>query len=732
MEVFLRRHVSPNQLTRAIHTNRYILSKNHSTHRNVIQSDITNQRSKHIPTTSNILRTPSEKIIEKIIQQRRCNNNSNPGDVYQLANEYLNLEHDQRVLSPSQDALLQQKINTLIQQRFNYNPVAQAGDALKAAKQDCSTAASTNEVQEEDTALNLDNIPMRNGTVLTLDTTAIPSQNEASDIFESLGTNRVDVPMLSIWTSERSIESVYYNGYILPLVASDVEKEYISLRNSAVLFNKSYALAILVMGQHATEFLEHFVTAEVKSIEKGLLQYTPILDTKGSVMDMAYIANYGTHYMILTNGLHKRNLYDYMTAYLVSCKREGLDVTMKPMRNSSVISLQGPKSEIVLRTLEYGPNVLNLDLAITNFMNCFECQLIWKDLDLTQTESIYTMRISDVGEDGFEFIGNPGAIRALAKTLANHELVLPAGFTVYDAARMEAGIMRTDVDIPTEASPIQTSVTWSLDMKRLRYGTMFGKPHIIAQMTNGVAKVRVGVMSNEMLTTDCYILKEDTRKPIGFITSSTWSQGLQMYLSQAYVNTEHARHDMTVYISMPVKPESPLTKREFRKYYRNKTKRQFIRGTVVKLPFVLHNYKIKEEQKNYVGGRNVPLQKSDRHGVHKESQINQDMEHKNEVKTKKQLWNEVIAKQRKQNAKTLEKAIEYIEKTTTTACVSKMESKEFDMKTTTLPVDRLNIAPRDNVPLVDAIQYYKQRHEKPVPPRHRRYRPIITGTQTNV
>lgn len=215
-------------------------------------------------------------------------------------------------------------------------------------------------------------------------------------------------------------------------------------------------------------------------------------------------------------------------------------------------------------------------------------------------------------------------------------------------------------------------------------------------------------------------------------------------------------------------PQAPLTKRDYRKYYRNRTKRTFIRGTVVHLPFVYHNYPIRESDKYHVGGRNVPLRR-------KQSPSNPRMEDEatlvnsmnedtcqiqgvtslrdtsngsvspgindegntdaqktaTQVKTRKQLWREVIAKHRRMNAKSLEMALQDLEKAKVVPIVSKDNSSDELEQSGYLHINRINLRPQVKMPRDKWIEYYVSLHNEPVPPRHRRYRPPV-GQKTQL
>ncbi|GIX63961.1 aminomethyltransferase, putative [Babesia caballi] len=789
-----------------------------------------------------MLDTPGDKLMRQIISRRRqrgVEQNESTGNLYELAEEYLDAEHEMQAISPSQDTVLQQKIDEVLQKRFNYNPTAtlhqtddghsygetgtrrnlppvRTSNINKTCQQPRSEQSITDVCAVEDQVeqdltqetvdsqgrqriiTDFENAALPNGAVIKIDTLsskAVQVDRDLVDVFHQLGTVRVNWDVIRLWTTDQIVDAIYFNETVLPIVASDAEGEYYHIRNRVALIDKSYALPIIVEGKHACDFMEHFVTCSVKKLKQGMVQYAALVDTKGCVMDMAHIAKYEDCLLLVTNGLQKRNVYDYMTAYQVSCRQMGLDVTLQPQVFSVVVSIQGPKSAEMLQSVVSKQNttvsstgnrsvglscqlekkgidlncMLEIPSTLPAFMHCFEGTVTYSTTDeegieSRKTEKIRCSRISDVGEDGFEVVVSSEAAIPLLRMLLEQPEVAAAGFDAYDSARMEAGIIRSDVDLPTESSPIQAAVAWCMDTNKLRAGSLFGRQHVVSQLVNGVAKVRVGLVTNERVDANCYILNADTRRPIGFVTSCSWSYGLQMYLSQAYVNTENARHDMPVCISLPLKPDAPVTKREYRRYYRNKTRRTFVRGTVVRLPFVLHNYPIKESEKLFVGGRNVPLQSAvklvkrekngddqAKQGVLPKGVTDEDTmttptndgvpiqetgsdsdtpsrrEEKMPVKTRKQLWKEVVAKQRSKNAKTLEMAIKQLEEASVNARVDAMQSHETEGKESPLHIERINIAPRAEIPLDKVLRYYKELHSTPVPSRHRRYRPPMAA-----
>lgn len=63
------------------------------------------------------------------------------------------------------------------------------------------------------------------------------------------------------------------------------------------------------------------------------------------------------------------------------------------------------------------------------------------------------------------------------------------GFDTYDIARLETGIIRPDLDLTPESTPMHCSLMWNLDIHKIRKRIIFGHKHLGRAMVDGVSKV---------------------------------------------------------------------------------------------------------------------------------------------------------------------------------------------------------------------------------------------------
>lgn len=544
---------------------------------------IENKRISHPAFETNILDTPRQKIIREIISRRKHGRNESKDEhdhIYELGEEYLDLEYEARALQPSEKTIIEHKISQILQKRFNFNPVALMYEGSNANGIEDATCRNygpyTRNARRYEPSIDEDNEPehkashnvklslpsqdqgvgrtdngssdkdfqhepyevnanpstiyqlkqgvLPNGTLLTVDVSEfskIQSKDDAQSIFDRIDEVNINADLIKVWTDKNMVDIIYFNKTCIPVVSSDPLMEYKYLRNHAVIFDMGYLFPMQVIGEHADLFLEHFVTCSLNKMKIGMLQYTCIIDTKGFVMDTGYVAKTHDGYFLITNGLNKKSLYDYMTAYQVTCANSGLNIALKPLLSCTTIGLHGPKALEALQSIAMKQHngdmckatddigSLRTDAGLQDchmqcsieipdvlppFMHCFNATFYYIDESQEagiskQQEVIHCFRMSDVGEDGFQFIVRAQTAPHLIRSLLKHQYVITAGFEIYDVGRMEAGIIRSDVDLPTEPSPIQAAVTWSIDKQKLRTGSLFGRQHMVSQIINGISKV---------------------------------------------------------------------------------------------------------------------------------------------------------------------------------------------------------------------------------------------------
>jgi len=85
----------------------------------------------------------------------------------------------------------------------------------------------------------------------------------------------------------------------------------------------------------------------------------------------------------------------------------------------------------------------------------------------------------------------------------------------------------------------------------------------------------------------CKILSDPLKQPIGEITSTTWSPTLKRRIGMGYISPEYAQHNHAILISHPSNDEEHHRKKQWQR----RRKDRYIKGHVVRLPFIPHNYR---------------------------------------------------------------------------------------------------------------------------------------------
>ncbi|XP_954286.1 glycine cleavage complex t-protein, putative [Theileria annulata] len=476
--------------------------------------------------------------------------------------------------------------------------------------------------------------------------------------------------------------------------------DYFHLRQFSSLFHKYFTHSIKVYG--------------LSPMSLNDVSHSFLLDSNGVVIDTCLLVKLDGFYLLIVNGNKKNVLLDYISAYAVHLKGIGMDISVNPLENQTVVVLYGPKSYNVLSKLLseksqeisiYEPDG-SLEKPTSQYLRYF------------MKKRIVCYRVLDV-EDGFEFV-IPNEYRSeFEELLLSIESVKTIGFETYDIARLESGIIRPDLDLTPESTPMHCSLMWNLDINKIRKRIVFGHKHLGRAMVDGVSKVRVGLISNKMITPSCTILTSSTRMPIGKITSSAFSPALGMYIAHCYVNCDYAKHDLPVVISIPRQPDDSVSKSKYKKYYRTGILKSFCRGTIVRLPFLKSRYQVKDQEKRLRNNSLVLNKKAEESCVSKEIIKEESREAR---KTRKQIWKDVIRNHRKKLNKTLEMACNKWEEINEESVNNEFEEKEgtHEFKIT----ERINIIPEAKIDLKDVLEYYKARHDVEVTHRHRRYRPI--------
>lgn len=384
---------------------------------------------------------------------------------------------------------------------------------------------------------------------------------------------------------------------------------YHQTRSSSSLFDVSFKVGVRVTGPDREFVADQFLTCNLRAMRTGDVQYACVLDSKGLILDDAFVFLTDESVEILMSGHFAQQVLDYLSQYIVYVRRSGADVTFNPSPMSSVLALQGPKScEALVQafrhlTSDHFHVTLPDSQAVALSPSVIEAMpymsfLSFRNMQLQGQPLAFVLRVGTTGEDGFEILSPPGPfITELAQALlAAQPIVRPAGLYCLDMLRMEAGLARVGSDIPSgKVTPVRASLSWILDQSKMRNHLMFGWKNLFFQLAKGPKFRRVGLLLDGPAHAGCRLLSNPHRQPIGEITSTAWSPALQSRLAMAYIRPEYARSGKNILVTVPYNlPTHKMVKRAIVRWTRSGPLRSAYRrltaACVVSLPFVPHCY----------------------------------------------------------------------------------------------------------------------------------------------
>ena len=303
---------------------------------------------------------------------------------------------------------------------------------------------------------------------------------------------------------------VDFAGYAMPIQYEGIIAEHQWTRSSAGLFDVSH-MGQLTLPLAAEVPLETLLPGDIVGLKTGMLRYSLLLADNGGILDDLMVTRREGDLYLVVNGATK-------VADLAHLRDAGLDVAHHD--KMALLALQGPKAVAALDRIVPG-------VAALTFMRA--AAFDWDGVPLWISRSGYT------GEDGFEISLPADRAEAFAETLLTAPEVRPIGLGARDSLRLEAGLPLYGHDLTPDITPIEAGLAFAISKRRRVEGGFPGAAIILAQLTDGPARRRVG-------------LAIDGRQPVregatvivdagiaGVVTSGGFGPALGAPIAMAYV-----------------------------------------------------------------------------------------------------------------------------------------------------------------------------------------------------
>ena len=322
---------------------------------------------------------------------------------------------------------------------------------------------------------------------------------------------------LDAWHRARGGRMVAFAGYDMPVQYDGIMAEHLWTRAHAGLFDVSHMGQLLFSGADVDRALEALLPGDLLALKDGRLRYSMLLSADGGIVDDLMATRRGDQFYLVVNGATKAGDIDQFE------RRLPRGVAFDHMKEQALLALQGPEAVQVLDALMPG-------VADLVFMQA--ALFRWNGKPLWISRSGYT------GEDGFEISVAARDAAALADALTADERVKPIGLGARDSLRLEAGLPLYGHDLDLATTPVMADLNFAIGKRRRSEGGFAGADRIMAEIDDGAAQKRVGLLvdGKQPVREGATILDPEGNE-IGRITSGGHSPSLGRPIAMGYVAT---------------------------------------------------------------------------------------------------------------------------------------------------------------------------------------------------
>jgi sarcosine oxidase subunit alpha len=331
-----------------------------------------------------------------------------------------------------------------------------------------------------------------------------------------------------------------------------VNRECVTVRNSAGLFDASTLGKIEVVGPDAARFMELLYTNPWQKLEPGRCRYGVMLREDGFIYDDGVVGRLSAdrfHVTTTTGGAAR--VMNHMEDYLQT-EFPYLDVWLTSTSEQwAVIAVQGPKSRDIVQPLVDGIDLSDTAMPHMAVREGKICGVPTRLFSMSFTgERGYEVNVpADCGEAVWEALWAEGEKHGACAygTEAMHVL------------RAEKGFIIVGQDTDGTVTPNDAGLDWAIGKKKTDFVGMRGlsRPDLAAAGRKQLVGLRTSD-PNIVLEEGAQVVEHPDQalpmKMIGHVTSSYWSENCGRSIALALVAGGRDRTGQTLFVPMPTGP----------------------------------------------------------------------------------------------------------------------------------------------------------------------------------
>jgi glycine cleavage system T protein (aminomethyltransferase) len=324
---------------------------------------------------------------------------------------------------------------------------------------------------------------------------------------------------------------VPFAGFEMPVqYPTGITAEHNAVRKSCGLFDVSHMGEFRITGPQMIEFANHVTSNDVAALAMGQVQYSAILNDRGTFEDDCLVYRFADKVMMVVNASNKDKDLAHISRQLKS-----FDVKLEDISDRiALLAVQGPTAQHTLQHLT--------DVALDPIPYYhFRVGTVAGCPDIIVSRTGYT------GEDGFELYFDSMYATEIWSALMHTKAITPTGLGCRDSLRLEMGMALYGNDIDDTVTPWEANLGWLVKMKK---GDFTGRTALEAQKAAGIPKKLVGfTIADKSFPRHGYPVFANGA-PSGQVMSGTMSPSLGTAIGTAYVPTAHAKPGNTIEVEI--------------------------------------------------------------------------------------------------------------------------------------------------------------------------------------
>ena len=335
------------------------------------------------------------------------------------------------------------------------------------------------------------------------------------------------------WHVAHGARMVDFAGWEMPVQYTSIVEEHQAVRSAAGLFDISHMGRLWLPGASAVDSVQRLFTNNAATLKEGQVRYGLVCNENGWILDDVLVYGWRDGRGMVVNASNREKILAWIDRHQGPRSLAIQDTT----RESCMMAIQGPKALEICRGVTAA--------AIESLPYYHATGTTYRGRQCTISRTGYT------GEDGFELI--VGAEQGGQAWQELHDRgAKPCGLGARDTLRLEAAMPLYGHELSEEIDPFQAGLGWAVKFDK---GDFVGRDALLRRAQDKTRPQRVGLeLEGKRIARDGSAVLS-AGKPIGRVTSGTFSPTLSKAIAMAYLAPAYTALGTQCAVDVRGKPE---------------------------------------------------------------------------------------------------------------------------------------------------------------------------------